>query len=75
MRYSGMSKNRKTVGPMGMQPVDRATTATPTLPMMPAAGQARKAVRNREAPRAMRSAKAEVTRLNSLRKQREAMKG
>lgn len=68
-------------GPMGMQPVARSPTAdTQMLPMMPGANAEKKEMKDetQEPPptraEAVRAAQAEITRRNSLRKQRDAQK-
>jgi hypothetical protein len=69
--------------PMVMQPVAHdLTAATPMLPAMPAAGsEAKKVPARKSAPKrqptrieAVQTARAKITRRNSLRKQREAQK-
>jgi hypothetical protein len=72
---------RKPDRPMVMQPVAHDLTApTPMLPVMPAAGAGREAkvsaVNKKHSTRtdAMRTAKARISRRNSLRKQRYAQK-
>jgi hypothetical protein len=74
-----MSKDKPTAGPMRTQPIERASIMpTPALPMLPAAGKAKTSKEPRqESTRAdqVRVAKAKITRRNSLRKQRDALKG
>jgi hypothetical protein len=78
IELSDMPKSSPVTGPMRTQPVERAANvATPVLPLMPADGQKKApppkqklATRND----AVRVAKANKTRRNSLRKQREALK-
>jgi hypothetical protein len=68
--------------PMAMQPVAHdLTAATPMLPTMPAAGTEAKMPARKNAPKrqptrteAMKTAKANITRRNSLKKQREAQR-
>jgi hypothetical protein len=76
---SAMPKNRPVTGPMVTQPVERASNVqTPVLPLMPSSGKLKKAPepkQNRTRTAAMRVAKANITRRNSLLKQREALKG
>ena len=72
---SAMPKTKPSIGPMRTQPAARASTMT--TPMMAAAGRATKAPERKQEPtttEATRAAKARITRLNSLRKQREALK-
>jgi hypothetical protein len=74
-----MSKSKPTAGPMRMQPIERVSIiATPVLPMMPSAGKVKKAPQSKQEPTrtdGVRVAKAKITRRNSLRKQREALRG
>jgi hypothetical protein len=74
-----MRKNKSIAGPMTTQPIERdAIVATPVLPMMPAAGKPKQAAQPKPEPtrtEGVRVAKAKITRRNSLRKQREALKG
>jgi hypothetical protein len=74
-----MPKNKSIAGPMTTQPNQRdAIAATPVLPMMPAAGKPQQAAQPKPEPtrtEGVRVAKAKITRRNSLRKQREALKG
>jgi hypothetical protein len=74
-----MPKNKPTTGPMRTQPIERASIMpTPVLPMMPTAGKARTTTEPKQRlSRAdeVRVAKAKITRRNSLRKQRDALKG
>jgi hypothetical protein len=66
-------------GPMKTQPVERASNmTTPVSPMMPTGGRLKNAPQpknKRTRAEAVRVAKAKITRRNSLRKQREAMRG
>jgi hypothetical protein len=66
------------IGPMPTQPGERASIMpTQVQPMMPAIGRVHEP-QPKQRPRgteAVRVAEAEVTRLNSLRRQREAQKG
>ena len=75
----GMSKNMPTTGPMRTQPIERTSIiATPVLPMMPTAGKVKKAPKPKQKPAridGVRVAKAKITRRNSLRKQRDALRG
>jgi hypothetical protein len=66
-------------GPMRNQPRGR-TSILPiqTLPMMPTVGNVTNTPQPKQQPtrtEAVRAAKASITRRNSLRKQREALKG
>jgi hypothetical protein len=74
-----MLENKPTTGPMRTQPIERASIMpTPVLPMMPTAGKARTPTEPKQRlSRAdeVRVAKAKITRRNSLRKQRDALKG
>lgn len=76
---SGMPKDKSISGPMRTQSIAReATAATPALPMMPTAGKQKKPARPKPQPTrtdGVRVAKAKISRRNSLRKQREAMRG
>jgi hypothetical protein len=77
---STMPKSRKATGPMRTQPVERASIMpTQVLPMMPTTGKEIKtAPQTNQKPtrsEAVRIAKAKITRRNSLRKQREALRG
>jgi hypothetical protein len=70
-----------TTGPMGTQPAERATNMpTQVQPAMPAAGGKAKAAHPPQEPaepsrtEAVRAAKARITRRNSLRTQRKALK-
>jgi hypothetical protein len=69
----------KVTGPMKTQPVERASNiTTPVLPMRPTGGTLKNTPqpkKKRTRTEAVRVAKAKITRRNSLRKQREAMKG
>jgi|HubBroStandDraft_5_1064220.scaffolds.fasta_scaffold102303_4 hypothetical protein len=79
-KLAQIALSRMTVtGPMKTQPVERASNATtPVLPMMPT-GQSSKNTpepkKKRTRTEAVRVAKAKITRRNSLRKQREALRG
>jgi hypothetical protein len=74
----GMPKNKSIAGPMITQPMERAgSVATPVLPMMPAAGKLKKPAQPKLQPTrkdGVRVAKAKISRRNSLRKQREALR-
>ena len=76
---STMPKNKPTTGPMRTQPIERASVMqTPVLPMMPAAGQVKKAIQPKQEPTradGVRIAKAKITRRDSLLKQRDALRG
>jgi hypothetical protein len=77
---SNMPKESPVTGPMITQPVERASNVpTPVLPMMPSGGKLKKAPQPRQKTttrtEAVRVAKAKITRRNSLRKQRQALKG
>jgi hypothetical protein len=74
-----MPKNKPTSGPMKTQPIERVSIMpTPLKPMMPTVGlKAEKTLHPIEKTSradAVRSAKANITRRNSLRKQREELK-
>jgi hypothetical protein len=73
-----MPKNRPTTGPMRMQPIERASMMpTPVLPMMPTAANAKTSMGPKQKPTradGVRVAKAKITRRDSLRKQREALR-
>jgi hypothetical protein len=74
-----MPKNKPITGPMRTQPVERASMMpTQVLPMMPTVGKVAKTPQPKQETtrtEAVRVAKARITRRNSLRKQREAMRG
>jgi hypothetical protein len=74
-----MPKIKPTAGPMRTQPVERVSTMpTPVLPMMPTVGKVGKTPQPKRTPpriEAVRAAEAKITRRNSLRKQRDALKG
>jgi hypothetical protein len=73
-----MPKNKPTTGPMRTQPIERAIMPTPVLPMMPTAAKARTPTEPKQRlSRAdeVRVAKAKITRRNSLRKQRDVLRG
>jgi hypothetical protein len=74
-----MPKNKPTTGPMRTQPIERASIMpTQVLPMMPTVGKVAKTPQlKQETARteAVRVAKARITRLNSLRKQRDTLRG
>ena len=77
---SSMPKSKPVTGPMRTQPVERASIMpTQVLPMMPTTGKKMKSTPqpNQKPTRteAVRVAKTKITRLNSLRKQREALRG
>jgi hypothetical protein len=78
-----MPKSKPTIGPMRTQPGER-TSIMPTqvLPAMPAAGKKSAAAQRKQEPKqkptrseAVRTAKARISRRNSLQKQREALRG
>jgi hypothetical protein len=74
-----MGKNKSTAGPMKMQPDERSSIrSTPAQPMMPVPGIKAKKMpqpsQKSARAEAVRFAKANITRRNSLRKQREALK-
>jgi hypothetical protein len=80
IELSNMPKESPVTGPMRTQPVERASNVpTPVLPMMPMGGKLKKAPQPRQKTttrtEAVRVAKAKITRRNSLRKQRQALKG
>jgi hypothetical protein len=76
-----MPKAKSTAGPMRMQPFERESIRlTPIQPVMPTGGEVvanpqakKKPISMRE--EAVRVAKAKLTRRNSLRKQRDALRG
>ena len=74
-----MPKNKPITGPMRTQPIERPSIMpTPVLPMMPTAGKAKTSMKRKpKSTRAdgIRVAKAKITRRNSLRKQRDALRG
>jgi hypothetical protein len=75
-----MPKSKPTLtGPMRTQTIANGSTMpTPVLPMMPTVGEQSKTRQPTKEPtrmEAIRAAKARMTRLNSLQKQREALKG
>ena len=72
---STMPKTKPTIGPMRTQPAERASTMT--TPMQAAVGKVAKVQQPKQGPattEASRAEKARITRLNSLRKQRRALK-
>jgi hypothetical protein len=79
--FSPMQKRKpRYAGPMTMQPVDHSSTMpVPLLPAMPGSNDADgpTSTPKTELTRtdAVRTAKAKITRRNSLRKQRQAQKG
>jgi hypothetical protein len=70
---------KPTAGAMRTQPVERVSSMpTPVLPRMPTVGKVGKTAQPKRTPtriEAVRAAKAEITRRNSLRKQRDAQRG
>jgi hypothetical protein len=72
-----MPKNKSATGPMIMQPIERPSILpTQVRPTLPAVG-VNKAPLPKQKPttaEAVRAAKAEITRRESLRKQRQALK-
>ena len=74
-----MPTNKPTTGPMRTQPIERPSImSTPVLPMMPTAGKAKRSMEGKpKSTRAdgLRVAKAKITRRNSLRIQRDALRG
>jgi hypothetical protein len=75
-----MPKSKPTLtGPMRTQTVSNGSTMpTPVLPMVPTARAQSKTPQPKKEPtrmEAIRAAKAKITRLSSLQKQREALKG
>jgi hypothetical protein len=74
-----MPKNELTAGPMRTQPIEHdSTIATQVLPVMPSAGKVEKAPQSKQEPTradGVRVAKAKITRRNSLRKKRAALRG
>jgi hypothetical protein len=80
IELSKMPKESPVTGPMKTQPVEPASNVpTPVLPMMPTGKKLKKAPQPKQNPKtraeAVRIAKAKITRRNSLRKQREALRG
>jgi hypothetical protein len=79
IELSMMPKNKPTAGPMRTQPIGRASIVqTPVLPRMPATGEATALMKPKKKPTradGVRVAKAKITRRNSLRRQRDALKG
>jgi hypothetical protein len=75
--FSIMPKNKSATGPMIMQPIERPSILpTQVRPTLPAVG-VNKAPLPKQKPttaEAVRAAKAEITRRESLRKQRQALK-
>ena len=71
---SAMAKNRPTTGPMRTQPIKR-DLIVPTQPTVRTVTKAPHPKRKPTRTEAVRAAKAKMTRLGSLRKQREALKG
>jgi hypothetical protein len=64
----------KSRGPMNMQP-EHDASISPSLPLMPTLGETQKAPTTQKRPAtrdAVRAAKARITRLRSLQKQRDA---
>jgi hypothetical protein len=73
---STMPKSKSTTGPMNTQPVE--STSTMPTPMQPAIGGSQKAAKLKQKQtrtEAVRIAKAKLSRRNSLRMQREALRG
>jgi hypothetical protein len=80
IELSTMPKSEPVTGPMRTQPVEpAANVATPVLPLMPAGGKLKKPPPSKQKlttrTDAVRVAKAKIMRRNSLRKQREALRG
>jgi hypothetical protein len=77
-QLSTMAKDKRILGPMRMQPLERGSTVPKQMrPMMPTAGGAKKAPEPVQEPtrtEAIRVAKARITRRNSLLIQRKALK-
>jgi hypothetical protein len=75
---SGMPKRKPLSGPMSTQPVEnRATVPTEVQPGMPTTGRQRQMAAPKTQstkPRKLSVEKAQLSRRNSLRKQREAQK-
>jgi hypothetical protein len=73
-----MSKNKPTTGPMRTQPIEHASIMPIQVrPVMPTVGMMKKAPQPKQKPtptEALRAATAEITRRESLRKQRQALK-
>ena len=68
-----MPKNKPITGPMRLQPIRDSV-----IPMMSSVGKVKRAPQSKQEPtktEAISVEKARITRLNSLRKQREALKG
>ena len=76
---SAMPRNKPTAGPMRTQPIERASIMpTPVLPVMPTAGKVETSMVPKQEPTradGVRAAKAKIARRNSLRKQRDALRG
>jgi hypothetical protein len=72
---SAMPRNKPIIGPMRTQPIARASImATPMTPMVRRVTKAQQPKQEPTKTQAIRAEKARITRLSSLRKQREALK-
>jgi hypothetical protein len=75
--FSSIPKNKPATGPMKTQPIERPSIlSTQVRPTLPAVGVNRTPLAKQQPTRAeaVRAAMAEITRRESLRKQRLAMK-
>jgi hypothetical protein len=73
-----MPDHKPKTGPMRTQPIEHASNVATPVPMRPIDRNSKKALLPKEKltrSEAVRATKARMTRLNSLRKQREALKG
>jgi hypothetical protein len=71
-----MPKGKPTTGPMRTQPFERASSApTPMGGKLTKAPQAQQKPTTATTAEAVRAAKAKMTRRDSLRKQRDALRG
>jgi hypothetical protein len=78
IELSNMPNENPVTGPMIMQPEHISNVPTQVLPMRPTDGKLKRAPQTQQLPTradGVRAAKAKITRRNSLRKQREALKG
>jgi hypothetical protein len=75
--FSSMPKNKPAAGPMMTQPIERPSILpTQVRPTLPTVGVNKTPLPKQNPTRAeaVRAAKAEITRRESLRKQRQALK-
>jgi len=75
--FSNMPKNKPAIGPMITQPIERPSIlSTQVRPTLPYVGVNRTPLQKQKPTmaEAVRAAKAEITRRESLRKQRQALK-